>query len=147
VPTNKSCSFTVTFTPTATGAVAPVTLTVQAGGTNLPLALKGTGVQPLYLSVSKLAFGNEAVNVISAPKTVTVYNYSGATVAAGSGGNTGSNPADFAADASACGAVANGGSCQLSVTFTPSTTAAESATIKVVAGANSVPLTVTGTGK
>ena len=35
---------------------------------------------PLYLNASALAFGNEGVGMISVAKTVSLYNYTGATV-------------------------------------------------------------------
>ena len=142
LPNNKSCSFTVTFTPTGTGA-APATLNVQAGATTLPVALTGTGLTPLYLYPSTLAFGSEGVGVTSAPKTVSLYNYSGATVSP-------VVPASAGAYATSPGSCAttlpNKNKCSFTVTFTPTTTGPAPATLNVQAGATTLPLTLTGTG-
>lgn len=105
-----------------------------------------TGLAQLSLSPSTLAFGTLGQGVQSVAKTVTVHNYSGTTQPVNTTSD-GSNSSDFAADNSVCGSVANGSTCALSVTFTPSTKAAESATITVTAGSNSAPLTVSGKGK
>jgi sugar lactone lactonase YvrE len=143
VPTNASCSFTVTFTPTATGAVAPATLNVVVGATTLPLALTGTGVQPLYLSVSTLAFGGEGLHVTSAPKTVYLYNFSGSTVSATIPASTG--PFTVAGGTS-CASLVNNSSCSFTVTFTPTATGAAPSTLNVHVGATTLPLILTGTG-
>jgi sugar lactone lactonase YvrE len=143
VPTNASCSFTVTFTPTATGAVAPATLNVVVGATTLPLALTGTGVQPLYLSVSTLAFGGEGLHVTSAPKTVYLYNFSGSTVSP-------AVPAAVGVFATSAGSCANpvptNASCSFTVTFTPTAMGAAPSTLDVHVGATTLPLALTGTG-
>jgi hypothetical protein len=143
VPTNTFCSFTVTFTPNATGAVAPATLKVQAGGITLPLALTGTGVQPLYLSVSALALGDEGLHVTSAPKTVYLYNFSGSTVSPSVPPSVGV----FATSAGSCASpVPTNASCSFTVTFTPTATGAVPSTLNVQVGATTLPLALTGTG-
>ena len=142
VSTNRYCSFTVTFTPTATGA-ASSTLNVQAGTTTLPLALTGTGVLPLYLYHSTLAFGNEGVGVTSAPRTVYLYNYSGSTVSPVIPASVGA----FATSAGSCASpVPNTRYCSFTVTFTPTATGAASSTLNVQAGTTTLPLPLTGTG-
>jgi hypothetical protein len=140
-----TCKLSVTLTPSNLGPES-ATITVTAGLNSVPLTVTGTGAAQLSLSSSTLSFGTVSQSVTSAPKTVTVHNYSGGPVSV-STGNSGSNPADFAADNSVCGSVANGSTCALSVTFTPSTKAAESATITVTASSNSALLTVSGKGK
>ena len=140
---NKSCSFTVTFTPTATGA-APSTLNVQVGATILPVALTGTGLTPLYLYPSTLAFGSEGIGVASAPKTVSLYNYTGATVSPVIPASVGA----YATSAGSCAnALPNKNKCSFTVTFTPTTTGAAPATLNVTVGATTLPVTLTGTGK
>jgi hypothetical protein len=146
VPNNSSCGFTVTFNPAALGSVSS-TLNVQVGGTTLPVALTGTGVNPLYLSASKLAFGTESVGAPTAPVTLYFYNYTGAPVSPTitlSGGATG----DFAASTSPCwSSVPTSTSCGFTVTFTPATTGSVSSTLNVQVGATTLPLVLTGTGK
>ncbi len=70
-----SCKISVTFTPTALG-VRTGTLTVSDNASNTPQTaqLSGTGVTPVGLSSSSLAFGNQIVNATSAAKVVTALN-------------------------------------------------------------------------
>ena len=139
---NASCSLSVTFTPTALGAVPSTTLNVTVGATTLPLTLTGTGVQPLYLNASALAFGNEGVGMTSVAKAVSLYNYTGATVSP-----VISLPVGASFAASGCASVANNASCSVSVAFTPTALGAvPSTTLSVTVGATTLPLTLTGTG-
>jgi len=140
-----STTFAVTFTPGVAGTVVSTPLNVAVGSTTLPLAANGAGVQPLYLSVSTLGFGNEGVGVTSAPKTVYVYNYSGSTVSATVPGSTG--PFAVAGGAS-CANLATNTWCSFTVTFTPSAAGAVAATpLNVAVGSTALPLAASGTGK
>ncbi len=144
LPTNTYCSFTVTFAPTVAGAVPLTTLNVYAPGTTLPLALTGTGVQPLYLDVSTLGFGNEGVGVSSAPQTVYLENYSGATVTPAIPSSVGA----FAIWPGSCASpVPTNTHCAFTVTFTPTATGAvPPTTLKVPVGSTALLLTLKGTG-
>src|SRR5208337_1857064 len=106
-------------------------------------ALTGTGVVPLSLSATTAAFGNQGVNVPSIPKTIYFFNYSGNSI-------TPVIPASAGSFTTAAGSCANpvgtGGVCAFTVTFTPATTGATSATLNVQAGATTLPLALTGTG-
>ena len=145
VATSKSCSFTVTFTPTNTIAYSD-TLNVNTGTSSpaLPLALTGTGVQQLYLSTSTLSFGNQGVNVTSASKTVTLYNYSGVPIYP----TLPSSTSGFAVGGGAsCPGLATNSSCTFTVTFTPTALGLVGPIpLSVVVGSTSLPLTATGTG-
>jgi hypothetical protein len=70
-----SCKILATFTPTALG-VRSGTLTVSDNASNSPQTaqLSGTGVTPVGLSPSSLAFGNQLVNATSAAKVLTLQN-------------------------------------------------------------------------
>jgi hypothetical protein len=106
----------------------------------------GTGPtgSPLTASPTSLSFGNQATGSTSAAKTVTVSNpgSSAATVSSVSA----SGP--FAETNTCGGSIAAGGSCTVSVTYSPTAVGASTGTLSVASSAPSSPLTValTGTG-
>ena len=146
----KSCTVSIIFTPSV-AAAETATLTVTDNANNNPqsVALTGTGVQPAKLSASAFAFGNQGLNNTSAAKTVTLTNNDTAAITISSIAISGTNASEFAQSATSCGASLNGHtSCTISVTFTPATTGAMSATLTVTDTAANSPETValTGTG-
>jgi hypothetical protein len=123
-----SCTVGVTFTPTATGAVAG-TLTFTDNASNSPqkVSLSGTGSAAVTLSASALNFGVTAVGSTSASQTVTVTNTSSAAIGVAAIATTG----DYA-DTTTCGSsLAVGGSCTVSVTFTPSAVGARTGSLSI----------------
>lgn len=139
---HSACGFTVTFTPSTTGPTS-ATVNVQAGATTLPLVLTGTGVVPLYLSVSTAAYGNVGVGVASPPKRIYLFNYSGGMVTPVIPASVGA----FTTSAGNCGnPVPNSSNCSFTVIFTPSGTGPTSGTLNVQVGATSLPVALTGTG-
>jgi sugar lactone lactonase YvrE len=101
------------------------------------------------LTVSKLLldFGNQAVLITSAAQTITVKNTGAATITLNAPQITGTNSADFAFT-NHCGATLTAGAtCTVDVKFTPSVTAAETATLTI---SDTVPesraVSLTGTG-
>jgi hypothetical protein len=72
-----NCVIGVVFQPTVPGATAGGQITVLDSASNSPqvAALSGTGVVPVTVSPSTLAFGNVQTGTTSAPMTVTVRNY------------------------------------------------------------------------
>jgi len=98
----------------------------------------------LSASPSSLSFGSEATGSTSAAQTVTVSNPG--TVAASVSSVAASGP--FAETNTCGGSIAAGGSCTVSVTFTPTATGSASGTLSVASSAPSSPLTValSGTG-
>jgi hypothetical protein len=140
--TNKSCIFSVIFNPgNSTGAISSQ-LSVTGFATPLTVGLTGTGVQPLYLSPTSLAFGSQAVGSKSASQTVYLYNYSGGTVTPSISSSVGA----FTASAGSCAnLVLNNGYCSFTMIFAPTVTGATQATLNV--GGTSLSLTLTGTGK
>jgi hypothetical protein len=149
---NASCTFSIGFTPTATGGrVGTVTVT-YTGGTQT-VALTGTGASPTAtVAPASIGLGSKQVNSgASAAQTVTVTNsgtgpitlnqptFSGAPTTSG-----------FAATLSGCTGVAAGSTCTVSVTFAPTSTGAKTATMNLT-GTNGLVLTpatvaVSGTG-
>ena len=96
-------------------------------------------------SASSLAFGNQPVETSSSPQAVTVSNTGGA---AESIGVSGANPADFTEN-NACGSsVAAGGSCTVTVSFTPSAIGSRGASLILTdnSGNISQSIALSGTG-
>ncbi len=158
IAVGASCSVDVSFTPQGLGSRAAA-LAVATSDPATPLvsvALAGTGVAPVAsVTPTTLSYGNVLVNTASLSQTVTVSNASSTTALQISGITlTGADPTHFTL-ASSCGAsVAPGGSCSVSVSFTPLAEGAKSAALTVVsndpfngtpAGTFSVPLTGLGT--
>ncbi len=149
---NKSCYFTVTFTPTNTGAVpSGTTLNVQAGTTTLPLTLTGTGVtSALQLNYTALHFGNVAEGTSKSPFTVALSNYTTNPVTVSPGFSAGSSPA-YSIGASTCPTttpLAVNASCTFRVVFSPTTTYAglQTGTLTVSSIAGSPTASIDGTG-
>lgn len=155
IPSGGSCAINVTFTPVLIGGKgASLTIT-----TNDPLnptftvPMTGNGIAPAFvLTPTSIAFGNQPVNTSSTATLVTVSNATGtAPLIINNIGVTGTNAADFAAT-NTCGGfpatVIAGGSCTVSVTFTPAAAGARSASLdfSVAAPANSQSISLTGTG-
>jgi hypothetical protein len=143
VPANGSCTVSVKFAPTATGARTG-TLTVGAGGNTSTVALSGTGTAPgpiLSTNPAALSFGGTVVGAAAAPQTVTVTNSgtSSATVSAVSA--TG----DFT-QTNNCSTIAVGSSCAVTVTFKPTTGGTRNGTLSLTSNANNSPTTVALSG-
>jgi len=151
-----NCVFNVTFMPPASGArSASLQITDNATGSPHTVSLTGTGAAAAAsLSPSSISFGSVPQGTTSSVKSVTLSNTGTSTLSINSGGITlsGANAADFAiANSSTCssgGSVAAGSSCQIDLTFRPSTTSGESATLNVSDSAPTSPQSVSlsGTG-
>ena len=153
---NANCTWSVTFTPTTTGArSASLTFTDDATGSPHSVPLTGTGTFPaVTLAPTSVNFGSQRQGTTSTAQNGTVTN-SGTDVLhlTAPPAITGANAADFAivaagttcANGTALNANAN---CTWSVTFTPTTTGARSASLTFTDDAtgspHSVPLSGTG---
>ena len=157
VPAGASCSISVSFTPTGTGsrtASLAVTNTSPAGGP-LAVPLSGTGVVPapiVTLSANGIVFATQALGTTSAAQTVTLRNTGNASLSIQTVAVTGANAGDFAiTNSSTCtngASVAINGSCMIQMTFTPSGTAARSATVDITDNAADSPemISLSGSG-
>jgi hypothetical protein len=154
----SACTINVMFSPTLRGARAgSISVADSATGSPHNVALSGTGIQPTAdLNFTSLAFTPaQIVGTTSAAQSVTVTN-NGNTALTFAASNAitlgGTNPGDFAfapAAANACGgSLAVSTSCTISVTFTPTSATARSATITIADNAGNTPQTValSGTG-
>jgi hypothetical protein len=133
----------VKFSPTATGARTG-SLTINAGGVTNTVSLSGTGTAPgpvLNAAPASLSFGGTVVGSTAAAQTVTVTN-SGTTAASVSGVSV---TGDFS-QTNTCTSIAVGGSCTVSVKFTPTAGGTRTGTLTVASNANNSPLSVGLTG-
>jgi hypothetical protein len=139
-----SCVITVTFAPTTQSGVVNSSLTITAPPASTPatVALTGTAVVPLTVSPNPLDFGNVAVTVTSAPKSVTLANNTGAQVTLGTPVATlgGDAKNDYAVTSTTCGKKLNvGATCAVSVTFHPTIGGSRAATLLINNSALATP--------
>jgi hypothetical protein len=146
VAANSSCTISVSFEPTVSGPQTG-TLTVADYANNSPqtVTLSGSAVEPVVgLSNTYVNFAAQTVSTQSAPQTVTLTN----------SGNGALTPLKITrtgpfAQTNTCGdSVAAGGSCTISVTFSPLGAGSQSGTITLTDNASTSPQTVelSGTG-
>ncbi|MFC1430193.1 choice-of-anchor D domain-containing protein [Streptacidiphilus sp. N1-3] len=139
IAANGSCTVSVKFAPTATGARSG-SLTVNAGGVTNTVSLSGTGTAPgpvLNASPGGLSFASTVVGSTTAAQTVTLTN-SGTSTATVSGVSV---TGDFS-QTNNCSSVAVGASCTVNVAFKPTAGGARSGTLSVASNANNSPTAV-----
>jgi hypothetical protein len=132
-----------------------------SGGASVSVALSGTGraeaptttappARPvLSASPSSLDFGTVFVGAAASPQTITVRN-TGNAATTPAGTVTGADASDFALTVNGCSgrSLGAGGSCTLTVTFTPVAAGARSATVTITgSGGASATARLTGTGQ
>lgn len=147
-----SCTIAVTFTPTAIGAASTtLTVTDSVAGPQI-VAISGTGVAPpapvAALTPSSLAFATTNVSSTAATQTLTLTNSGNAPLLLGGISIGGSNASSFAQTNNCGTSVAAGGSCTITVSFTPTAAGALSATLSVADNASTSPqgASLAGTG-
>ena len=150
VAVGSDCTVSVTFSPTAPGSfTSELQFTASPGGT-LGANLAGTGLAcvPMKISPASGAFGQQIPGVSSLPIEFTVTNQSSAAIGPVSNSFGGANAGDFTFDADTCigATLAPDGFCTIAVTFSPSVTGPETATLTASAGTNLVIAILTGTG-
>ena len=146
-------TLTVSFAPTTTGTRAATLTIADSDGYDVAVsrALSGIGGLPsLQLTPDPVVFGNQRVGAASAARVVTMTNDGLLPVSVTSILLGGTNAADFAVSAPALPLViaASGGTATLSLTFTPSTRGAHTASLTIASDAPGVPrrLPLSGTG-
>jgi hypothetical protein len=151
VHAGESCTISVVFTPVSAGT-ASATLTVSDNAGNAPqtASLSGSGFQPAVpiasLSPTSLTFPSQAVGTSSGAQTVTLTNSGNADLTGIAVVLSGTDAASFS-QTSTCGSVVHaGGSCSISVTFTPVLAGSASAMLSVSDSAASSPQTTGITG-
>jgi len=149
---NSTCSIEVIFTPSkASSEIAALSIADSDSTSPQTVALTGTGTAPtatVFLTPAAVDFGNQAINVTSPAKTVTLTNNSAVALTGIAISIGGASPTLFA-QTNTCGTtLAVGATCTISVTFTPKIAATATATLGVADSDISSPQTATlsGTG-
>ncbi|MGB8293826.1 MAG: choice-of-anchor D domain-containing protein, partial [Polyangia bacterium] len=151
----KTCTFTVTFTPTSAGAKTTVLL-ASDGTMSGTLQISATGVAvaagaALSLTPPTLDFGTLGVGLSSPPQTFTVTNTGGTasgvlSVVKNDSTSSVGGAAQFTYTTTCTAALALNATCQVVVTFSPTVAGNASATITVTDGTvSSTPHTIVGT--
>ena len=148
-----ACSVTVTFAPSSASAGFTGTLTFTDDGSpsgQQSVSLAGQGVDPqLTYAPDQVNFGNQRATTRSAAKAVTLTNSGSTSWTPTNIQLEGTYYGSFAVDASGCTqALAPGASCQVLLTFTPTSLGAISALLDLVnpvtGSISKVPVTGTG---
>lgn len=147
------CTITLTFTPAAAGS-RPAILNIF-GDASKSANITGAGIQTaplLSLTPNPRDFGVVTIGTLSGAMQVLVTNIgnASATLSPSFFTLTGANASDFTRTGGTCAngtVLAVSGSCTVLLTFVPSTTAGETATLTVNAGAVSGTAILTGTGQ
>lgn len=148
-PGGGSCEIDVKFTPSVANADNAVLTITDTAGTQT-IALTGTGVTAAGFSTSVplIAFGNQQKNVKSAATNVMVMNNGSAGLTISDVAIGGTNAGDFEISANSCSSatVVVNATCSVSVTFTPSATGGENASLMFTDNATGSPQSVVLTG-
>jgi hypothetical protein len=141
-----SCTISVTFSPTVTGARTGQ-LSVSSSSPNSPqtAALSGTGVVPATVTPASANYSTQAVGTTSAAKTFTLTN----NLAVALDSIVVTMTGDFAVAATTCTTtLAAKSTCTISVTFTPTVTGGRTGQLSVSSSAPNSPQTagLSGTG-
>jgi hypothetical protein len=143
-----SCTISVTFTPTGINkSVGTVTISDNAPGSPQTISLTGMGTE-VQLVPTTLSFGTQKVGTSSPAQTVTLTNVGKASLSITQFRIGGANAADFAQTNTCGSSVSAGGSCSISVTFTPKATGSRIGAVGVVDNGGGSPQVVglSGTG-
>ena len=152
IAAGASCSVSLAFQPTATGARSATLEVIGAStGTTQTVALTGTGTggPQLAVSATTLAFGTSTVGTSTAAQTITLSN-AGTTALAGlSITMAGSDSRDFPASDTCGSSLAAGATCTVQIAFDPRAKGARSATLSIRAGLSglSASVALSGTGQ
>jgi hypothetical protein len=130
---SSSCSIQIIFAPTGTGARSgQLTIYGDIAGGQATVSLNGTGTAAAAIALTPLtlSFLATIVNQTAPSQNIAVSNTGGTSATLSS--PTLSGASDFAVFANTCGAtLAADTGCTLSITFTPTTSGARSATLSI----------------
>jgi hypothetical protein len=130
-----TCTVALTVTPSTLGAQPAGTLTIATNAGNSPqtVALSATGIVPVVISPTSVAFGNGVIATTSAAKTVKVtndqtsaLNFTGAIFNGPFVLDTGASTTCPQSGGTIGGALAAGSSCNIGIDFAPTATGATS---------------------
>ena len=148
VDASGSCTINVTFTPTANGKrTGALTLTDSASDSPQTVNLSGSvGAATVWLVASSLAFSSQRLGTTS--PQITLELSADQPLAITSISITGNNSSDFSLNQNCGNSLAANTPCQITLTFTPTSAGARSASVSIVDDAANSPQTIslTGTG-
>jgi len=140
---NAQCTINVTFSPTAVQYyTGTLTITDSAGNSPQVVDLTGNGDIPVSYSPKQVLFPNQGINSKSSAYTITLKNNESKAITISSI----AVPAPFAVTNTCGGSLASGGSCTLTVTFSPPTVKYYSEVITVTDTGSNSPQTIPVTG-
>ncbi len=145
LPAGEACSINVTFTAGALGT-RTATLNVNDSGANSPQAVSvtGSGIVPVTLSASSISFGGVTVDGSKTARPITLTNNQSAAL-------TNINITIVGSQAfkqvNTCGtSIPAKGTCTITVTFAPTTTGVQIATVNIADSASNSPQTISLSG-
>ena len=145
-----TCSVTVKFLPTATGArTGLLTVYGNVPGGQATVVLNGTAVAAAAIVLNPVAatFSTTNIGTMSAVVNVTISNIGGTTVGLQSVAITGAQAADFRISANTCGtSLPTQTGCTVSVVFQPTVSGARTATLTVTDDVGVQTASLSGTG-
>lgn len=153
IAAGSTCSFNVTFTPTAVGSRSTTLLLTNNatfGPLNIPLS--GNGMQPtpgICASAAGVGFGNQPVSTVSPEQDITITNCGTASLVISNITVTGPNAGEFIVSNLCNGAsLSINGVCTIPVRYAPINATNESASLVISNNSPNNPLIVslTGTG-
>lgn len=151
---SASCTATVVFAPTSSGARS-ATLNFSDSATNSPqtVALTGGGAGgtsgSVSVSPSSLTFGSTSIGSSSATETATLSNGTSSAITIGGVSISGANAGDFSIASKTCGtSLGASASCTASIVFKPTASGTRSATLSFTDSATNSPqaIALSGTG-
>ncbi len=145
------CTYLLTVSPAALGAVAAQSISIATSAPNSPLSvpLTTTGIAPTAVSPTSVGFGNVVVGQPSLAKSVTLYNYQTTALSIASITPSAGVVVNGGAPTACGSSLAAGANCTISLTWTPASVGAlagGSLTITSNAANSPVVATLTGTG-
>ena len=138
VAAGSFCLVTVTFNPTALGALTGTLSVASTASANpvLTSVLSGRGVADVQADVSSLDFGNVDIGYTSATQTFNITNYTAAAIAF-----TGVSITGDYAYSTTCGTTLGAlGNCTVTVSFTPTALGARPGSLTVTTNDTKYPI-------
>jgi serine protease len=150
VAAGASCSVTVTFAPTSSGAKsAAIRVASNAPGNAAEVAISGTGAAgALLLSATSVSFDSVNAGAVSAAKTLTVRNEGNLALTLGTISLSGTNADQFSQSTDCGSTLAIAATCTVTLRFSPTTGGPKTASLLIPGsiGTTLGTASLTGTG-
>jgi hypothetical protein len=140
IAAGNNCTINVSFAPTASGSFsAAVTVTSNASGSPMSISLSGTGIAPVTLSLSSIAFG---LVLTGSSKTASPIKLTNEMSVPLTGINVAVSGAAFS-QTNTCGvSLAAGAQCTVTATFAPTAAGTQTGTVSITDSAANSPQTI-----